>query len=90
MKFKKENISAINQFQRLTKHVNDYKQHLKCKREYTTPFKIIENGDYYIELIEQKECSNKNELNKIEGKYIREIDCVNKKIQGRTPKQYRE
>ena len=76
--------------QRLTKHVSDYKQHLKGKRGYTTSFKILENDDYFIELIEQKECSNKDELNKMEGKYIREIDCVNKKIQERTPKQYRE
>ena len=74
----------------MTKHISDYKQYLQGIRRYTTSFKIIENKDYYIELIEQKECNNKDELNQLEGKYIKQIDCVNKIVPGRTRKQYYE
>ena len=76
--------------QRLAKHVSDHKQHLNGKCGYTTSFKIIENDDYFIELIEQKECNSKDELNKLEGKFIREIECVNKVIPDRTLKEYRQ
>ena len=41
-----------------------------------------------IELIETKPCKNKDELSKLEGHYIRSLECVNKYIPGRTYKQY--
>ena len=41
-----------------------------------------------IELIETRSCKNKDELRKLEGHYIRSLDCVNKCIPGRTSKQY--
>jgi hypothetical protein len=43
-----------------------------------------------IELIEEVNCSNKDQLLKIEGKYIKENDCVNKQIAGQTQKEYVE
>ena len=46
--------------------------------------------DVRIELIEDYPCNNKAELNKKEGEYIRENNCLNKNISGRTKKQYNE
>jgi hypothetical protein len=39
--------------------------------------KIINNGNYYIELIELYPCNNRTELNKKEQYYINTIECVN-------------
>ncbi len=41
-----------------------------------------------IELVESVKCENQDELRKIEGKYIKENDCVNKIIAGRSKKEY--
>jgi hypothetical protein len=41
-----------------------------------------------IELVCEIKCETKEQLNKEEGKYIRENKCVNKDIAGRTPKEY--
>ena len=76
---------------RLAGHVRDYKKFLKNKRHYMTSFKIIETGNYKIELLEAFPCNSKDELIAREGHHIRQNpDCVNKIIAGRTPKEYRE
>eukprot|EP00966_Prymnesium_polylepis_P323553 7379732-Prymnesium_polylepis.1 len=43
-----------------------------------------------IELIEEYPCSNRMELNRREGEWIRNTKCVNKAIAGRTAKEYYE
>ena len=43
-----------------------------------------------IVLIEAFPCNNKEELIKKEAEYIQTINCVNKRIEGRTKKEYRE
>jgi hypothetical protein len=43
--------------------------------------------DVRIELIECVPCDNKEELTRKEGEYIRNLDCVNRKIAGRTQKE---
>ena len=76
---------------RLAGHVQDYNRYLKNKRKYTTSFKIIETGNYKIELLEAFPCNSKDELIAREGYYIRKNpDCVNKIIAGRTKKEYLE
>ena len=45
---------------------------------------------FYIELIENCPCSSKDELRAKEGEWIRRIGTLNKRIEGRTDKQYRE
>ena len=50
---------------------------------------IMRFPDAYIELIENYPCSDKNELNRREGEFIRTMDCVNKRIAGRTPTEWR-
>ena len=77
--------------QRLCKHVSDYNRYLKNKCNYISSIKIIETGNYKIELLEAFPCNSKDELLAREGHYIRQNpECVNKKIEGRTRKQYLE
>ena len=75
--------------QRLGKHRTEYKQYLKGKYHYVTSFELLKYDDYYIELITLYPCSCKAELEAEEGHYIRDWDCVNKIIPGRTQEQYR-
>jgi len=49
---------------------------------------ILKYGDAYIDLVENFPCNSKAELNKREGWYIRNSDCVNKRIAGRTQQEY--
>ena len=79
---------------RLSIHKSDYKQYLKGKTNYRTSFKIIENRDYNIYLVENYRCMNRKQLESIEGIYIKYNDCINKIVVGRTKKEinkaYRE
>ena len=50
---------------------------------------IIDLGDARIELLEEFPCNNKMESDRKEGEYIRNLNCVNKNIAGRTIKEYR-
>lgn len=74
--------------QRLSGHKTDYKYYLKGVKSYTTSFKIIENGNYRIELVENYGCLNRKQLEMNEGIYIKYNDCINKNIAGRTRKEY--
>ena len=76
--------------QRLSGHVADYKRWKNGKGNYVTSFKIIEGGDYYMELLEAVTCSSFDDLAKKERHYIESIDCVNKIIPGRTNKEYQQ
>ena len=75
---------------RLTKHICDYKRYLKGKNHFITSFKILENNNYKIILIDNCVCNNREELHREERKYIETIECVNKIIPGRTKKEYCE
>ena len=45
-------------------------------------------NDWYIELYEDFQAETKEQLNKREGEIIREIATLNKRIEGRTPKEW--
>jgi hypothetical protein len=45
----------------------------------------MEYKDVQIELLERYPCQSKAELDKREGDWIRSMECINKKIAGRTP-----
>ena len=64
--------------QRLTQHRSLFKQWKEGKTNYTTSFKIIEQDNFVISLIEECPCNSKDELSARENYYIRTIDCVNK------------
>ena len=76
--------------QRLSSHVRTHKCWKNGKSNYVTSFKIIEGGDYYMELLEAVSCSSFDELTKKERHYIESIDCVNKYIPSRTSQEYRQ
>lgn len=73
---------------RLTGHRTSYKRYLEGKSNYVTSFEILENDNYYIELIENYPCNDYHELAKRERYYIELLDCVNKVIPTRTRKEY--
>ena len=72
--------------QRLAEHRRDF----KIKHRNTSSFELLKYDDYYIELIKECPCENVQQLRKIEGKYIRKMNCVNKKVAGRTKKEYND
>lgn len=76
--------------QRLAKHVSNYKCYTKdnTKTSYMTSFKILECDDYKIELVENYPCNNKQQLLKKEGEHIKNNECVNIVVAGRTKKEY--
>ena len=78
-------------YKRMYEHRNSYKACLKNPERYlTSSFKVLENKDARILLVKVCPCANKQSLHAIEAKYIRENDCVNKCVPGRTRQQYRE
>jgi len=74
--------------QRLATHVFDYKDWKSGRGNYISCFPIIERGNYDLNLIENFECENRAELLRREGQHIREKECVNKQIAGRTQAEY--
>jgi len=75
---------------RLTKHRNDYKRFMKGTYNYVYSFEVIKENNYKIELIKYFSCETKEQLSAEEGKYIRNMDCVNKQVAGRTSKEWRQ
>ena len=73
---------------RLKEHEYKYKYFLSGKKTANlTSFKILENKNYKIELIENFPCENKQDLTKREGYYIKlyrqqELNIVNKCVAG--------
>ena len=73
---------------RLIEHKAHYQTYLNGKRNFLTSFEIIQGNNYQIELIEDYECSTKEELLLRERYYIDNTECVNKVIPGRTLQEY--
>jgi len=77
--------------QRMDTHRSDYKRWKNGKCNLTTSFKIFD--EYGLEnctivLLEIVACNSKDELLAREAFYIRNLECVNKIIPGRTQKEY--
>lgn len=75
---------------RLAGHKRDYKSWKNGKFSYVTSFKLFEEDEdnTQIYLIKKFPCDNKDELHAEEGKTIKEHNCVNKNIAGRTKKEW--
>ena len=71
-------------------HKNDFKRWKNGERNYVTSYELMKYDDAYIELLQGYSCDSKMELHKREGEFIRSINCMNKRIAGRTDKEYRE
>ena len=73
---------------RLANHVRNYKCYKKETYNYVTSFKILENDDYDIILLELFPCNSKDELHAREKHFIQATECVNKYIPCRSPAEY--
>ena len=62
----------------------------KRTKKYCSSIEIICYEDAYIELIEDFSCNSRKELNRREGQHIRNTDCVNKLIAGRTKQEWND
>ena len=76
--------------ERLAGHVSTFKQWKKNNAFYMTSFDILEENNYYIELIESVPCSSKDELLVRERFHIQNNECVNKAVPLRTEKEWKE
>jgi hypothetical protein len=72
----------------LAKRKTVHKQNYNNDRGCSSKILFQKYDDVRIELIEKFACENRMELNAREGYYIRTLDCVNKVISGRTPKEF--
>ena len=74
---------------RLAKHVCSHKAYNNDNtKNYSSSYLVLDCEDYKIELLEDYACNNKQQLEKKEGEYIRNNECVNNRIAGRTDKEY--
>ena len=55
---------------RLKKHKQRYRDFITAHNTYISSLEIINNNDYYIELLENYPCNSKFELRKKEQEYI--------------------
>ena len=80
-----EKIYVGSTTQSLSSRFSAHKGKTRCSSK-----EIMEFPETKIELIEEYPCENKKELNKREGEVIRENKdkCVNKRIAGRTTKEF--
>ena len=62
---------------RMTEHRSNYKKYLNGKKKYYSAFKVMENKDYVIILIEDFPCNSKDQLFARERYYTNETECVN-------------
>ena len=74
--------------ERLQQHIKDARSDKKVSSDEIIELAGPEN--VRIELIKEVKCENRKELCKIEGEYIRSMDCVNKRVAGRSLKEYKE
>ena len=77
---------------RFSKHKETYNQYTKgkadCNRRVNTIFDKYGIENCKIELLHNFPCQSRNELLKQEGEHIRNNDCVNKIVSGRTNEEW--
>jgi len=63
----------------MSKHKSKYQQWIKdnINNNYYSAFKILENGNYDIILIEECSCENNEQLRMKEREWIDKLNCVN-------------
>lgn len=71
-------------------HINAFKNWKNGKGNYVSSFKIIENNEFDIILLEEYPCENKEQLHARERHYIENNKCVNMIIPNRKPDEYRK
>jgi len=77
--------TALSLEDRLSSHQKDEKRDHRCCSK-----QIIYRGNYYIELLQNYPCNSRCELEQKEGEYQRVIECINRRIAGRTGKEWNQ
>ena len=73
---------------RLKMHQSKYKAFINGSGHYRSATEILKYSDVTIELIFEGEFASIDELRKLEGNYIQDLDnCVNKAIPGKLGKE---
>ena len=75
---------------RLAKHSSNFKGYQNGKDSFMTSFKVLENNNFEIILLESYPCTSKDELHAREKYFIENNECVNKYVPTRTPEEYKE
>ena len=78
---------------RMGGHRGNYIRHKNGHANQVSLFDIFDEFQHEnckIELVERYPCMNRDELRKREGYHIQNNECVNKRIAGRSDKEYRE
>ena len=76
---------------RMAKHRNHYKNYQEGKKHRISCFEVFDEygvENCKIELMEKYPCNSKEELYSREGHHIQITECINKRIAGRSKKQY--
>ena len=77
--------------QRMARHRTDYKRFLNGKNRHTRSYDIFDEygvENCKIELVEYFKCDTLQQLQRKEGEHIKNTECVNKNIAGRTIKEW--
>jgi hypothetical protein len=77
--------------QRFQQHKKDYNYWKTNKMKNISSYELFDEygiDNCKIVLIEEYPCTSKDAKNAREGHFIRTLNCVNKKIEGRTRKEY--
>ena len=78
---------------RMALHRRDYKQYKAGQAGYVSSYALFDKcgiENCKIELIEDYSCESKEQLTKREGHYIKQEQCINKNVAGRTVKEWHE
>ena len=73
---------------RLRGHQDKFKLWNAGKYNYVTSFQLLEQGNVEITLLENHPCYSLDELRARERYWIERLQCVNKRIPGRTSAEY--
>jgi len=79
--------SSLTLAKRMDLHRSDFKKYLKSGKGCSSVI-LMKYADAHMVMIENFPCKSKDELEKQEGKYQREMICVNQRIAGRTKKEW--
>ncbi len=77
---------------RLAKHKSEYISWKYVKKHYLTSFRLFQEDrdNVKIYLLEAYPCNSRDELHAREGFYIKQMECVNRVVPGRTAQEYYE